>query len=477
MLALVAIAQAVAAPIVGGHDAAAGAWPDAVAVLVGGALHCGGVLVAPDVVVTAGHCLGMAGSSLDPPPDHVLIGATRLSQPGDGETVAVATAIAHPDVVHDLDVGVLILAQPSTRAPRTLATGWAAAEQYAGAAVTIVGWGVTSPAGTTASDAQQEATIAIVEASCASTALGCRAALMPGGELRAGGAGTDACYGDSGGPLYVRAADGTYLGATTYAGYVSPGATCGDGGIYERADRAIAWIEQASGRALPRAAAPTADPIEVVEGERATTTVVANDPRAGASHTFAIAVAPAHGEASVDAGGVVTFEATGAAGADQIVVAVADGATPARQVAFAIAVTIAPGGSGCGCGAGVGGAGGGRSAVAPALALLAAWTWRRRSLRRPRRAQAGYSRRHGWDHLDALQRLQARYLVRRRALGVQRIHLQPRAHEARLLQRRLLGQPRRDAAPPRRVGRRGAGAVGRGVGRGVGARAGLAHRR
>src|SRR5450432_1200765 len=85
-------------PIVGGHDAAVGAWPDAVAVLTNGALHCGGILIAPDLVVTAGHCCGSPGSELDPPPDHVLIGATRLSQPGDGETIAVAQVIAHADI-------------------------------------------------------------------------------------------------------------------------------------------------------------------------------------------------------------------------------------------------------------------------------------------------------------------------------------------------------------------------------------------
>jgi endonuclease G len=245
------------APIIGGHDATAGAWPDAVAVFAGGTMTCAGVLVAPDVVVTAGHCCGTAGSSLDPPPDHVLVGALRLSAPQDGETIAVTQAIAHPDHVNDLDVGVLLLATPSTRPPRALATGAAADAIADGAPAIIAGWGLTSPTGTTGADVLKEASVTIVEASCTSANDGCRPALMPGGELRAGGGGTDTCSGDSGGPLYVAWNGATYLAATTYGGYTSAGAMCGDGGIYERADRSIDWIEQASGRTLPRV--PTAD--------------------------------------------------------------------------------------------------------------------------------------------------------------------------------------------------------------------------
>ncbi len=248
-------AAAAPAPNLGGHDASAGELPDAVAVFAGGKATCAGVLVAPDVVVTAGHCCGTAGSTLDPPPDHVIVGAVSLTAPSDGETIAVTQAIAHPDHVNDLDVGVLMLATPSTKAPRALATGAAADAIRDGAPATIAGWGLTSATATTGSDTLQVASLSIVEASCSSTSWGCRAALMPGGELRAGGNGTDTCGGDSGGPLYVTWNGATYLAATTYAGYT--GAMCGDGGIYERADRSLDWIEQASGRTLPRV--PPAD--------------------------------------------------------------------------------------------------------------------------------------------------------------------------------------------------------------------------
>ncbi|HTJ47033.1 MAG TPA: serine protease [Kofleriaceae bacterium] len=331
------------APIVGGHDAVSGAWPDAVAVYANGELTCAGVLIAPDVVVTAGHCCGIAGSKLDPPPDHVIIGARQLSAPADGETIDVRTAIPHPSHTTDLDVGLLMLASPSTKPPRALATGWAAAEAHDGATATIAGWGATMSGASTGSDILQEADVPIVEGSCTSVALGCRAVLMPGGELRAGGGGVDTCVGDSGGPLYVHAPYGTFLAATTYAGYVTSGATCGDGGIYERADAFITWAEQASGRTFARAAGPTAAPIEVIVGARGTSAIVVNDPIATAAHTFELATPPAKGAATVDDSGLVTYDARDP-GTDTIVVRVHDAATPARAAQVSIDVTVGPGG-------------------------------------------------------------------------------------------------------------------------------------
>src|SRR5438270_12089507 len=79
------------APVIGGHTSADGKWPDAVAVLFkdsqgGDSQSCTGVLIAPTLVLTAGHCA-------DPALDNVLIGANRLSQPEQGGTIAVMKQI------------------------------------------------------------------------------------------------------------------------------------------------------------------------------------------------------------------------------------------------------------------------------------------------------------------------------------------------------------------------------------------------
>ena len=55
--------------------------------------------------------------------------------------------------------------------------------------------------------------------------------------------------------------------------------------------------------------------------------------------------------------------------------------------------------------------------------------------------------------LEALQRLQEGDAVRRRLLGLQRVHLQPPAHRPRLLLGAVLRRPPADVAPPRRMGR------------------------
>ena len=45
--------------VVGGQRAQAGVWPDTAAVVFSGnSVGCTGVLVAPNVVLTAGHCIG-----------------------------------------------------------------------------------------------------------------------------------------------------------------------------------------------------------------------------------------------------------------------------------------------------------------------------------------------------------------------------------------------------------------------------------
>lgn len=63
------------------------------------------------------------------------------------------------------------------------------------------------------------------------------------GEAFIGGGGKDTCYGDSGGPVYIRMSDNTWrvFGITSYGEY------CGGGGYYSMMHTAIDWIESQSG--------------------------------------------------------------------------------------------------------------------------------------------------------------------------------------------------------------------------------------
>ena len=67
--------------VAGGELADSGVWPDAAGIVFYGSyVGCTGVLVAPDVVLTAGHCVG--GIS------HVIVGSTNVRS-NEGETIAV----------------------------------------------------------------------------------------------------------------------------------------------------------------------------------------------------------------------------------------------------------------------------------------------------------------------------------------------------------------------------------------------------
>jgi hypothetical protein len=222
--------------VVGGQPVPDGAWPDAVAVL-GNAGSCSGTLIAPDVVLTAGHCI-------DIDPVVVVIDAVDLD--AGGEWIGIERAEAYPAWETSYDVGVLVLAHASRTRPRKIARTCTATEQlHAGAEVTVVGFGRTTPDGRGGASVKHAATIVVSDPLCTSDP-GCLA-----GEFIAGGDGVDACFGDSGGPAYVDTAAGPIL-----LGVVSRGLSgdwkCGNGGIYVRVDRVARWIERITGRRLPR---------------------------------------------------------------------------------------------------------------------------------------------------------------------------------------------------------------------------------
>jgi Trypsin len=208
-------------------------WPDCVACGSEAQWCCTGTLIAPRVVVTAGHCHPTCT-------ERVFFGRDI---DGDGAVVPVARSEQHPGYRAGEggwdDLTVLVLAEDAPVPPRRVAT----LEQVAGARTTrLVGFGTTDFWGMDGYGIKRQADVGFATDD---PAYGARVET----EFVAGkpGLDRDSCKGDSGGPAYIEV-DGQWL----LAGAVSRSTlrayrTCGDGGIYTRVAAYREWIESVGG--------------------------------------------------------------------------------------------------------------------------------------------------------------------------------------------------------------------------------------
>jgi secreted trypsin-like serine protease len=220
--------------IVGGRPTQS--FPDCAAVGNETGYFCTGTLIAPNLVVTAKHCAQL-------PVTRVFLKGHDISELESGEVLAVKSHHQHPSA----DIMVLVLEKDATTTPRHIAQGPEIAAASPDEA-TLVGFGTIDFDGSMGYGVKRRVEVGITSLACGSTEeaedYGCQQGL----ELVAGhrGLNKDSCRGDSGGPLYIRSAEGDYslLGATSRG--IGP-RTCGDGGIYVRVDQFIEWIRQETG--------------------------------------------------------------------------------------------------------------------------------------------------------------------------------------------------------------------------------------
>jgi len=247
-----ALHDSIATPVVGGTVAKPGAWPDVAAILTEDGSLCSGALVAPDVVLTAGHCIG--GHPVEVIFDAIDLAASR------GTRVGVSWSKAYPSWQSRYDVGVVVLEHPVTTSPRAFAMGCSVSggdvagarnRLTKGAPLTVVGFGLTTRTATDNNTRLHQATIDVVDGDCSHDA-SCNASVAPQGEFTAGGHGVDACFGDSGGPVYIGTGSGQALIGVVSRGLASWGDPCGEGGVFVRADQVVPWIEQVTARTLER---------------------------------------------------------------------------------------------------------------------------------------------------------------------------------------------------------------------------------
>ncbi len=244
-LVLSAIAGGLAPPVVGGQLSIEGSWPDAASIYFGNSVDCTGTLIGPNAVLTAGHCAGGITS--------VRVGAVDFAS-GSGELIPVQKEHVYPKWFKTYDVTLLVLESESSVTPRIIAQDCIVDESLVDGALTIVaGWGANDPRGNRYDSLLREGYMEIIDHDCSETERGCMVEIQADeGELAASGD-ADACFGDSGGPLYLETPSGYYLAGITSRGFDnSQGSACGPGTIFVRPDALIDWIEGTLGYALER---------------------------------------------------------------------------------------------------------------------------------------------------------------------------------------------------------------------------------
>ena len=215
--------------IVNGNTAVANSWPWMVTILTrnGGAL-CAGVLISAQHVLTAAHCLNASwpASSVQ-----VFGGVQTLSTRDSAQIRNVSNFTNHPGYVITPtiinDIAVMTLTSPFNMTSSGVGICCLPTETSVlsiGNVGVIIGWGLTSLNGTSPSDNLLQGVVQVRnESSCVS------ASSAPTIRFCAGYGGTDACFGDSGGPFMISSNN-----AWVCAGVVSNGNGCGQSSLYTR---------------------------------------------------------------------------------------------------------------------------------------------------------------------------------------------------------------------------------------------------
>jgi secreted trypsin-like serine protease len=233
--------------VVGGARVPVGQFLDCVAVGNDSQWGCTGTLIAPKVVLTAGHCADFA--------TRIFVGSDVTQS---GKVVKVKRRVRHPKYhqgKHN-DLMVLILEQAVEGIePRRIARKAAIEGATDGR---VVGFGNTEATGNFGYGQKRFVDVPIASPDCKgqiggeddTVTYGCDAGLelVAGRPLRA----RDSCTGDSGGPFYLQVGEQWFIAAATSRATDSSVSNCGDGGVYVRVDRYKTWIDAIPGVTLPK---------------------------------------------------------------------------------------------------------------------------------------------------------------------------------------------------------------------------------
>lgn len=218
--------------------------------------YCGGVLIAPDLILTAAHCMdsgfsesskssgGEERSGFSQPNPVAYIGGSRvdISDP-DAEVIPSCTTIVHDGwngkLLDGFDIALIKLQFPSQKSPCEIYDG----QLSSGQVLTALGWGASETKSYLPS-LQKVDTLeyeTLDECNVDEKWLG---HLKPGMICADGPNGEDTCGGDSGGPLLLEGSDNgedQVVGITSF-GHVEGCGRPGLPGVYTNVSHFLGWI-------------------------------------------------------------------------------------------------------------------------------------------------------------------------------------------------------------------------------------------
>jgi MYXO-CTERM domain-containing protein len=219
--------DAVPSSIVGGQPTPACAFPTTVAYFADSA-RCTATLVHPRMITVAAHC--MEG----PTPVEITFGDSTTFPSASARRVRIESCTEKGGQAANEDFAYCILADPVNDVPIVpILYGCETEIMRPGATVVLVGYGYIG-ANTPSPNGEKRAVSLKVDAVNQKT-------------IVMGDATHGACFGDSGGPAYVRLPDGSWRVFGVTSGSNGAGAVCGALSEYAYTPYYVSWIEQTSG--------------------------------------------------------------------------------------------------------------------------------------------------------------------------------------------------------------------------------------